>query len=142
LPTVRCFDKAATPPPPLLLPLPTSLPAWIDVRAITIDSQNLQKVDFIKMDMQGAEGLALKGMKKLIERQDRLTILMEYYPERLRNAGTEPEIVLKNIEEAGFSTYNVNEKNGELEPVHDVMSDLLDISGKFVRDYGYTICYW
>lgn len=42
-----------------------------------------QRVDVIKMDIEGAEGLALKGMTRLIDRSPTLKVMMEFCPHML-----------------------------------------------------------
>jgi FkbM family methyltransferase len=57
----------------------------VKVDVVTIDSVlNMQKVSFIKMDMDGSEPLAIIGMKNLILRSPNLKILAEYQPSNLR----------------------------------------------------------
>jgi FkbM family methyltransferase len=63
----------------------------IKVDVVTIDSVlNMQKVSFIKMDMDGSEPLAIIGMKNLILRSPNLKILSEYQPSNLRRYITHP----------------------------------------------------
>lgn len=78
-----------------------------------------QPVDLVKMDIQGAEGMALRGMKRILASNPRLAILMEFWPEGLRTAGCPPETVLSELEEIGFSLYRIDERTGGLGRVHD-----------------------
>jgi len=54
----------------------------VKVKAETIDSiisrNNIEKVDFIKIDIEGAEQMAFTGMKNVIKKSDNLKILMEF----------------------------------------------------------------
>ncbi len=60
-------------------------------------------VDFLKMDIQGAEFLALRGMERLLEAsRDRITILTEFWPSGLRRAGADPGAFLEFFESRGF----------------------------------------
>jgi len=54
---------------------------WIEVETITLDEFIKEEgvtPDIIKMDIEGAEFLALKGMKRMIEKCDRLILFVEY----------------------------------------------------------------
>lgn len=56
----------------------------IEVEVITLDqflqNQNIDKVDVIKMDVEGAEPLVFKGMSQTIAKNKNLQIIIEYSP--------------------------------------------------------------
>lgn len=51
--------------------------------------------DFIKMDLQGAEGLVIEGGQRVLKQNPSLMIVMEFWPEGLMNCGTVPEKLLE-----------------------------------------------
>jgi FkbM family methyltransferase len=66
-----------------------------EVKTIRIDDyynlQNLpKKISFVKMDIEGYEFHAIRGMVQLIKR-DRPTIMMEFHPPTLFEANTDPK---------------------------------------------------
>lgn len=61
------------------------------IEAITLDSLNIPKVDFIKMDIDGSEPEALKGMIQTIERSPNLKMVVEFYPEYIKRLGNNPQ---------------------------------------------------
>lgn len=63
-----------------------------------------REVSAIKMDVQGAEGLALAGLVETLSRSRRLSILMEFWPAGLRRLGTDPRGLLTSLAEIGFRT--------------------------------------
>jgi len=65
------------------------------------------RVDFIKMDIQGAEGLALQGMRETCKRNNDLVLLMEFSPKLLRACGTDPASVLMRLEQQGMRLYEI-----------------------------------
>jgi FkbM family methyltransferase len=67
------------------------------------------RIDFIKMDIQGSEWHALRGMRGLLARHPRLKMLMEFWPVGLRRCGASAAAVLGLLEEAGFSLYEMEE---------------------------------
>src|SRR5581483_11547466 len=79
----------------------------------TLDS----KIHFIKMDIQGAEALALEGMKGLIRKNKGLKLVTEFSPGSLKLAGTNPAKYLKSLENLGFHFSEISEKDKSLKPV-------------------------
>ena len=67
------------------------------------------KVDLILMDTQGAEGLVLEGAKKIIE-NNKLKIIMEFWPYGLNNMGTDALGLLKRLEDSGFRVELIDEE--------------------------------
>ena len=64
-------------------------------------------ISLIKMDIQGAEGLALRGLRRILEGTHRMAILMEVTPDRWQAAGTPVEEVLAGLEAQGFRLHTV-----------------------------------
>jgi len=60
---------------------------YIDVPSIKLDNNNFlnEKIDFIKIDVEGAEMLVLDGMTKLLEKNNNVKIIMEYNPLMCKN---------------------------------------------------------
>lgn len=59
-------------------------------------------VDFIKMDIQGGEGLALLGMNKILKKNPRIKLLIEFWPIGLVRCGIEPKKFLEDFKSYGF----------------------------------------
>jgi FkbM family methyltransferase len=78
----------------------------VDVRCTTLDSllatYAMPRVDLIKMDVQGSELRVLKGAAKTLAAHPEAKIIIEFWPFGLRNAGAEPEEVLKILRDAGY----------------------------------------
>lgn len=53
-----------------------------------ISSGIIKQVDFIKIDIQGFELTAFKGMQKLLSEKNHIKILAEYWPHGFKRAGT------------------------------------------------------
>lgn len=80
--------------------------------AITVDVVTLDdyfekkvsdtKVDFIKMDIEGSEYRAFKGMSKLISCNERMTLMLEFWPNGFRRDNQDPYEFLKTIDKSGF----------------------------------------
>ncbi len=63
-----------------------------------------EKVDFIKMDIQGFEYHALLGMKNILRNNANIKIFMEFWPYGLIKAGSSPEKLLTFLHELDFET--------------------------------------
>ncbi|MCK5784866.1 MAG: FkbM family methyltransferase, partial [Desulfobacterales bacterium] len=75
------------------------------------------KIDLIKMDIQGAEHLALEGLKHTIAGNKAIIIITEFSPELLRESGGDPENFLDNLISMGFKIRLIDEKNKRLKPI-------------------------
>ena len=72
-------------------------------------------IDFIKMDIEGAEPRALRGAQQLLRHNKKLTLITEFCPANLRAGGTEPEEFLDLLSGFGFRWAAIG-KGGELLP--------------------------
>jgi FkbM family methyltransferase len=77
----------------------------IDVLSYRLDDylQN-EKVDFIKMDIQGLEYRALLGMENILRSNRNIKILMEFWPYGLVKAESNAEELLAFLHQLGFQT--------------------------------------
>jgi FkbM family methyltransferase len=80
----------------------------VDVEMITLDSLYADgklgsKIDFIKIDIQGAEEMAMNGARKLLQ-DTQPTIAMELEPARLVNMGADSLRLLRLFEHMGYNT--------------------------------------
>jgi len=83
------------------------------VKAFRLDDYPALKearIDFIKIDVQGAEPAALAGMKKILRRSRKLKILMEFSPYDLALSGFKPEAPLVILNRYGFVFYDIEKK--------------------------------
>lgn len=85
----------------------------VEVQAVRLDDYfagHTVPIDFIKMDIQGAENHALEGMRQLIARSPSLKLLTEFCPEALKHCGVEPVHYLNNLRENGFEVFCVDRR--------------------------------
>lgn len=76
------------------------------------------KIDFIKMDIQGAEGGAIQGMLNLLKKNKLVKIISEFWPWGLKRFGIGPDEYLKLLIELGFKLYEVNEQEKKIKSVN------------------------
>jgi FkbM family methyltransferase len=74
-------------------------------------------VDVIKLDIEGAEPLALRGMNKIIHRDHPLILFAEINPSALCSLGTSPEVLISTLKELAFDVYFIDESRKELLPL-------------------------
>ncbi len=84
-----------------------------------------QKIDLIKMDIEGAEYMALKGMKDLLQRNKNIKIVTEFMPQALSVFGVKPEEYLRFLMSHGFILYHINEKKKKIVPA--TVAEIMEI---------------
>lgn len=96
--------------------LPQGTRRSIEVETITLDDffRNLgwPDVHVIKMDIEGAEGTAIEGSAQLIQKCRDVRLIVEFFPARLGNAGTEPGSFLRRLKALGFELRVIDEEKG------------------------------
>jgi FkbM family methyltransferase len=82
----------------------------LQVEAIALDDyvQIGTRVDFIKIDVQGAELAALKGAERILRENYHIKVLFEYWPYGLRRAGHEPWELISYLQSLGFEIHPIN----------------------------------
>jgi len=96
-------------------------PRSLDITEITLDDffkdnkyQNL--ISLIKMDIQGAEGKAIMGMKNLLIKNKKLKLITEFWPYGLVKSGTNPNQLLLELSNLGFIPTIISKKGKKLQP--------------------------
>jgi FkbM family methyltransferase len=113
----------------------------INVFATTLDSYINSKgieVDLIKMDVQGAEYVALQGMKETLKVNQDIILMTEYWPHGLERCGTEPIEFLHELNALGFKIFLINSDGHfikrKLKEVNDSVSGADHITMFLARD--------
>ncbi len=88
----------------------------IEVETITIDNfiNKSTEVGVIKMDIEGAEALALQGMVETIARSPHLSLFTEFAPRGIRMSGYSPVGFVKCLQDLGFRVFVIDEQNRRL----------------------------
>ena len=63
--------------------------------------QYKKNVSLIKIDIEGAEPLALRSLEKTISANPDVKVVFEFIPRYIRNFGLDPHKFLINLEESG-----------------------------------------
>jgi len=94
----------------------------IEVDCIKLDdyfkeTDLINKICFIKMDIEGAEYKTLLGMQSILHSNPDLIILTEYARTSLEDANDDPEQFLKLFEDEGFRIYLLDEEILKIVPL-------------------------
>ncbi|MFX5570515.1 FkbM family methyltransferase, partial [Acinetobacter baumannii] len=75
------------------------------------------RVDFVKVDVEGAEPLVWKGMQRLIHENKQLKMILEMSPEHFARSGTSLEAFYGDLTGAGFKVQAIDEDTGYTEAI-------------------------
>jgi FkbM family methyltransferase len=95
-------------------------------------------IDFVKMDIQGAEPLAVEGMVGLLNRKGTLKIVSEYWPIGIKRCGKDHEEYLRLLMSYGFTLYHINKLRNAIEPL-DIPTILNNLTPE-KEDYTDIFC--
>lgn len=87
----------------------------IEIKSTSIDEyfESIdKKVDFIKMDIQGAEPLVIKGMKKILQKNKNLKIMLEWWPDAIKKYGIDPGKHLTELVNLGYKIFEIDDERG------------------------------
>lgn len=82
----------------------------VTVACTTVDATAAQldvRPDFIKMDIEGAEVRALRGMRKTLTENEHVLLMCEFNPQALKNCDATPEEFVRYLEGMGFRFYRI-----------------------------------
>ncbi len=91
----------------------------IEVPARTLDDSleelGIQRCDLIKMDIEGAEWFALRGIDRTLKRNPEIRLLIELHNCQIKCLGGRPEELLQHLKDRGFTLYELNMWRGRTE---------------------------
>jgi len=92
---------------------------FVEVETVTLDGffRDVVKdtrIDLLKMDAQGAEGLIVEGARKILK-ETNPKIIMEFWPYGLRNLTADPSRLLDELQSYGFKVKVIDSLNERLE---------------------------
>ncbi len=91
----------------------------IEVKTLSLDEalSNVDSIDFVKIDAEGAEPFILRGMRRIRSRCPRLQLAIELAPVWLEAAGLHPSDFVDEIAGMGFNIERIDDISGETAPV-------------------------
>ncbi len=82
----------------------------IEIEAVALDDYfdgRESRVDFVKVDTQGAEAVIVDGLDRLIRENDRIELVVEFWPKALDQFGRDSDAFLAKLEGYGFRFYSL-----------------------------------
>lgn len=73
-----------------------------------LDAKGIDRVDLVKIDIEGGEADALRGMTDGLARHRYRYVLLECHPEQLRQLGTSVEACLEPLRRAGYQGWRID----------------------------------
>jgi len=93
---------------------------FTEVESISLDDYFTDKrVNFIKMDIQGFEYFAVKGMKELLQFNNDIILTSEFWGLGLSRSGIKPVKYINLLKKHGFNIYNTDEDTKKIFPIHE-----------------------
>jgi len=89
----------------------------LQIKSITLDEyfkNSNQKINFVKIDISGAEPLAIEGMEKTLSKNPNCKIMQEWWPDAIKKYNVEPDTHLRRLEELGYIFYEIDDKQEKL----------------------------
>ena len=86
------------------------------------DRQGIGGLDLVKVDVEGAEPLLIKGAKRILESEDAPDIIVEVNPQRLLALGFTADYLLAMLGSLGYSLYLIRRRG--LVPISEGFSIL------------------
>ena len=94
----------------------------VEVKAVAADAllaeNKIDTVDLIKIDVQGYEPKVIAGLHDTISRSPNLTLLTEFWPKGIRDAGDDPQEFLNSLRDLGLTLHELK-ADGELTELTD-----------------------
>jgi len=101
----------------------------ISVKMISIDeylSEKSQKIDFVKIDVEGAEYDVLKGMENILNVNPSIELLLEFNPINLIEHGSDPKEFLDFLKQKNFKLFQINKITNQFEII-TLIDELLSL---------------
>lgn len=112
----------------------------IEIDVITLDEyfKNFnKKINFIKIDVEGVEPAVIQGGLKTLEKQDKIHIMIEFFPLWIKKFGIEPKEFLEMLTKYNFKFYRINQVK-KIERVE--IQELLEMYTTKNKDFTNLLC--
>jgi FkbM family methyltransferase len=114
----------------------------VRVKIETLDNLffgKLQKIDLIKMDIQGFEGKALNGARKLLLHNKNIYLHLEFWSKGLEEAGTNPKKIITMLEGLDFKIFAIDDVKKRLTRIRSAKK-LIRISRNNPAEFVDILC--
>lgn len=101
-----------------------------------LSTQGIEQVDLVKMDIEGAEIGALRGMRRTIANSPNMVLVMEYNPQALKAFGHDPVAALEEVQALGFNQIEAIEADGRLTNLSQQPEKLHNLTQQLMSNMG------
>lgn len=96
----------------------------LDVKSVALDAYfGDRRIDFIKIDVEGAELEVLEGAKNILGRNDAPALIIEFAPGVIRSLGTSPLDLIRRIRGFGYHIFAIDDKKCTRTPLESWQSE-------------------
>lgn len=90
---------------------------YVEIETVRLDDffkDKNHRVDMIKLDIEGSEGIALVGAQKILKENKNIKIISEILPDAMKKSAVNTGQLFNLLIDYGFSIYQINDKsNGQ-----------------------------
>ena len=90
----------------------------LEIESISMDSyiekNNIKKIDFIKIDVEGAELNVLQGIQKILDSNEHIILFSEFSPNQIKSCGLEPTNMINFLIHNRFKIYSAQIKKHKI----------------------------
>lgn len=101
-----------------------------------LQAQGIDTVDVVKMDIEGAELSALRGLQHTIDRSPNLALIMEYNPNALKAFHVEPYNAVDEVLAYGFTQVEAIQEDGTLLDLSADRMALIHLTARLSAEMG------
>jgi len=96
--------------------------SFVEVETLRLDEilSGEEKIDFVKMDIQGSEPTALEGMRGILTKNPRARLFLEFWPAGLARRGSDPRRLLASLKEMGFEIREIHSRSSRTTPLEEI----------------------
>jgi len=82
----------------------------VEIEAVALDDYfegRESRIDFVKIDTQGAEAVIVDGMDRIIAGNQSIEVIIEFWPKALSQFGRDSDALLTKLDRAGFHFFSL-----------------------------------
>ena len=96
----------------------------------------IERIDVIKMDIEGAEMGALRGMHQIIRQSPELAMIMEFNPMGLRAFAVDPHSAIADVLALGFQQVQILQVDGSLRDITADPAAIEALTAQLIQNMG------
>ncbi len=105
---------------------------FVEIEAIKLDDAlrgESSGINFLKMDVQGAEVLVLRGAEEVLKKSADLSIVSEFWPYAIEKAGCDPAEFFQILDDNNFEIFNIDAVTKQVCPIINTEEFIKKCSG-------------